>query len=213
MPGSPPPLLARGRSTGALPASAASLSPGSRWWPCRSLRSRSPPGPWKRATVVPWPPLVQRRGWRKRGVGQGKDGRSPVLPKVQGEAVPSGPQDVADTLWVQALGRGQGGVQGEALPSHAHLKPGGAAGAWAVPRAWGRRAAPPRPGPQASGRGQHPSQATWGRRTPAPTGQGGQAALSAQGTGSCKALRPPVPPPPRLQLTPQDRVLRVSRGG
>lgn len=196
MPGSPPPLLAPGRGTGALPASAASLSPGSRWWPCRSLRSRSPPGPWKRATVVPWPPLVQRRGWRKRGVGQGKDGRSPVLPKVQGEGVPSGPQDVADTLWVQALGRGQGGVQGEALPSHAHLKPGGAAGAWAVPRAWGRRAAPPRPGPQASGRGQRPSQATWGRRTPAPTGQGGQAALSVQGTGSCKALRPPAPPPP-----------------
>ena len=127
-PGSPRPLLAQGRSTGAVPVSAAALSPGSHWRPCKSPCSLSPPGPWKRATVVPWPPLVQRRGWRWRGAGWGKGGCSPVLPKVQGEGVPSGPQDVAHSLWVQALGRGQGGVQGEALPGHAHLKPGGVVG-------------------------------------------------------------------------------------
>ena len=42
--------------------------------------------------MVPWPPWVQK------GAGQEKDGRSPVLPKVQGEGVPSGPQDIAHTL-------------------------------------------------------------------------------------------------------------------
>ena len=122
-----PPPLALGRVTrGAIPASAAALSPGRHRRPCRSPRSPSPPGPWKRAPVMLWaPPACPRShlwcggeagpgSWMPRTQvcwGQGWEQAaglgpcSPVLPKVQGEGVPSGPQDVAHTLRIQALSR------------------------------------------------------------------------------------------------------------
>ena len=67
---------------------------------------------------------------------------------------------------------------------------------------WGRLAAPPRAGPQASRRGQCPSQATCGRGTPALREDAGAGLPSLlQRTSSCEAL--PLPAPGRPEGRPQ----------
>lgn len=72
---------------------------------------------------------------------------------------------------------------------------------------WGRLAAPPRAGPQASGRGQRPSQATCGRGTPARERTRGPGCPPC--SGGLAPVRPcPFQPradrkdAPRMQLTP-----------
>ena len=154
--------------------------------------------------MVPWPPWVQK------GAGQEKDGRSPVLPKVQGEGVPSGPQDIAHTVWVQALGRGQGGVQGEALPGRAHLKPGGAVGLGLYPGV-GQEGSCTQSWASGCGERTTPLPGHVGEGDPSPDmGQGGRAALPAPGD---LLLQGPAPSSPaRLQLTLGPCVRSLQRG-